>query len=112
MTPHARAIEHRRVRARARVTCTGTIALLACFLGLAEARRDRTVTGDVIKAARFLTTSRIDDAKILLADLKKRAPDTAEVLWLDGPGALTQDFARLPYVKVERPIWPLDPEPF
>ncbi len=32
-----------------------------------------------------------------------------EVLWLDGPGALTQDFARLPYTRVRRPIWPLDP---
>lgn len=34
-----------------------------------------------------------------------------EVLWLDGPGALTQDFARLPYTRVRRPIWPLDPLP-
>jgi tetratricopeptide (TPR) repeat protein len=49
----------------------------------AEAKRDRTVTGDVIKAARFLTTSRIDDAKTLLADLKKRAPDAVEVKWLE-----------------------------
>jgi microcystin degradation protein MlrC len=36
------------------------------------------------------------------------APIAREVLWLDGPGALTQDFARLPYTKVRRPIWPLD----
>jgi microcystin degradation protein MlrC len=36
------------------------------------------------------------------------APIAKEVLWLDGPGALTQDFARLPYTKVRRPIWPLD----
>ena len=39
------------------------------------------------------------------------APLAREVLWLDGPGALTQDFARLPYTKVRRPIWPLDPLP-
>ena len=39
------------------------------------------------------------------------APLAKEVLWLDGPGALTQDFARLPYTKVRRPIWPLDPLP-
>ena len=37
------------------------------------------------------------------------APLAKHVLWLDGPGALTQDFARLPYTKVRRPIWPLDP---
>jgi microcystin degradation protein MlrC len=36
------------------------------------------------------------------------APVAKEILWLDGPGALTQDFARLPYTKVRRPIWPLD----
>jgi tetratricopeptide (TPR) repeat protein len=47
-----------------------------------EARRDRTVTGDVIKAARLLQTSRLDDARALLADLEKRAPDTVEVKWL------------------------------
>jgi microcystin degradation protein MlrC len=39
------------------------------------------------------------------------APIAKDVLWLDGPGALTQDFARLPYTKVRRPIWPLDPLP-
>ena len=39
------------------------------------------------------------------------APLAKHVLWLDGPGALTQDFARLPYTKVRRPIWPLDPLP-
>jgi len=49
----------------------------------ADAKRDRTVTGDVIKAARFLTSSRIEDARTLLADLKKRAPDAVEVKWLE-----------------------------
>jgi thioredoxin-like negative regulator of GroEL len=49
----------------------------------ASARRDRTVTGDVIKAARFLTSSRIEEAKTLLADLEQRAPDTVEVKWLE-----------------------------
>jgi microcystin degradation protein MlrC len=39
------------------------------------------------------------------------APIAKDVLWLDGPGALTQDFARLPYTRVRRPIWPLDPLP-
>jgi tetratricopeptide (TPR) repeat protein len=48
----------------------------------ADARRDRTVTGDVIKAARFLQTARLDDARALLTDLQKRASDTTEVRWL------------------------------
>ena len=39
------------------------------------------------------------------------APLAKQILWFDGPGALTQDFARLPYTKVRRPIWPLDPLP-
>jgi microcystin degradation protein MlrC len=37
------------------------------------------------------------------------APIAAEILWINGPGALSQDFARLPYRRVRRPIWPLDP---
>jgi tetratricopeptide (TPR) repeat protein len=44
--------------------------------------RDRTVTGDVVKAARDLNTARLDDARALLADLEKRAPATDEVKWL------------------------------
>ena len=39
------------------------------------------------------------------------APIAREVLWLDGPGGLTQDFSGLPYTKLRRPIWPLDPLP-
>lgn len=61
-------------------------AVLLAVLALAvpaQARRDRTVTGDVIKAARYLQTARIDDARALLADLQKRVPDTHEVKWLE-----------------------------
>jgi len=58
------------------------------------ARRDRTVAGDVIKAARFLQTARLDDARALLADLQHRAPDTAEVKWLEAELAFqTGDYA-------------------
>ena len=58
--------------------------IILCVLATtAQARRDRTVSGDVIKAARFLQSERIDDAKALLADLEKRAPDTVEVRWLE-----------------------------
>ncbi|MGE3460101.1 MAG: tetratricopeptide repeat protein, partial [Kofleriaceae bacterium] len=73
------------------------IALLAaCTLlaGPAEARRDRTVTGDVIKAARYLQTSRLDDARALLIDLEDRAPDAIEVKWLRAELAFqTGDYA-------------------
>jgi len=73
-------------------------ALLLVGFGTAEAQkakgRDRTVTGDVIKAARFLSSSRIDEAKTLLADLEKRAPDTVEVKWLQAELAFqTGDYA-------------------
>ncbi len=56
----------------------------ACSLASAAPtpRRDRTVGGDVIKAARFLSSARLDDARALLADLESRAPDSAEVKWL------------------------------
>lgn len=36
-------------------------------------------------------------------------PLAAEVLWVNGPGALDQDFTRLSYRHLRRPIWPLDP---
>lgn len=68
---------------------------LLVFASTADARRDRTVTGDVIKAARFLQSSRLDDARGLLGDLEKRAPDTAEVKWLKAELAFqTGDYAR------------------
>jgi Flp pilus assembly protein TadD len=70
------------------------LVLVALLATNAEARRDRTVTGDVIKAARFLQSSRLDDARALLADLEKRAPDTAEVKWLRAELAFqTGDYA-------------------
>ena len=59
---------------------------------------------------------RLDDKKLLVVKSAQHfhagfAPIAKDVLWLDGPGALTQDFARLPYTRVRRPIWPLDPLP-
>jgi tetratricopeptide (TPR) repeat protein len=48
-----------------------------------QARHDHTVSGDMIKAARYLQTARLDDAKAMLADLEKRAPDSVEVKWLE-----------------------------
>jgi len=49
----------------------------------AHARRDRTTAGDVIRAARYLQTARLDDARAVLADLQRRAADTHEVKWLE-----------------------------
>ncbi len=59
---------------------------------------------------------RLDDKKLVVVKSAQHfhagfAPIARAVLWLDGPGALTQDFARLPYTRVRRPIWPLDPLP-
>jgi tetratricopeptide (TPR) repeat protein len=56
---------------------------LALTASAADARRDRTVTGDVIKAARFLQTARLEEARALLLDLQHRAPDAIEVKWLE-----------------------------
>ena len=70
-------------RARRGAVVTASLVGLALCAPAAEARRDRTVTGDVIKAARFLQTARLDDARALLADLQKRVPDTHEVRWLE-----------------------------
>ncbi len=58
----------------------------------------------------------LDDKKLVVVKSAQHfhagfAPIAKEVLWLDGPGALTQDFAHLPYTRVRRPIWPLDPLP-
>ena len=58
------------------------LVAIVCAFGAADARRDRTVAGDVIKAARYLQTARLDDARALLGELEKRAPDAVEVKWL------------------------------
>ncbi len=36
----------------------------------------------------------------------------ADVLYMDGPGALPRDFKLVPYTKIKRPIWPLDANPW
>lgn len=78
-----------------RLALLALLALVAClFASPASARRDRTVTGDVIKAARYLQSSRLADARALLAELEKRAGDAAEVRWLRAELAFqTGDYA-------------------
>jgi cytochrome c-type biogenesis protein CcmH/NrfG len=71
-----------RLSTTAAIAAVTVLGLLGPAPAAAAARRDRTVSGDVIKAARFLQTARLDDARLLLADLEKRAPGTAEVKWL------------------------------
>ncbi|HEY0251652.1 MAG TPA: tetratricopeptide repeat protein [Kofleriaceae bacterium] len=58
------------------------VLLLIALSTAADARRDRTVAGDVIKAARLLQSSRLDEARTVLADLEKRAGDNPDVKWL------------------------------
>ncbi len=67
-------------------TLTLTLALTLTLTPTAQAKpgRDRSVTGDVIKAARYLATARLDEARELLADLEKHAADAPEVKWLRG----------------------------
>ena len=73
------------------------LLILLALCSIAQARRDRTVSGDIIKAARFLQSARLDDAKAILADLEKRAPDTIEVRWLEAELAFqTGDYAAVP----------------
>ncbi len=77
-------------------TMRAVLAVLVLLVAtqVADARRDRTVAGDVIKAARFLNAAQLDGAREVLADLEKRAPDTAEVKWLRAELAFqTGDYA-------------------
>jgi tetratricopeptide (TPR) repeat protein len=77
---------------RALIILLGLLAVCAT----ANARTGRTVSGDIVKAARFLQSARIDDAKAILADLEKRAPDTIEVKWLEAELAFqTGDYGKV-----------------
>ena len=40
------------------------------------------------------------------------APRARAVLYVDAPGVVTNDYRRLPYEHLGRPVWPLDPPPF
>jgi tetratricopeptide (TPR) repeat protein len=70
------------------------ICVLVLVSATAEAKRDRNFTGDVTKAARYLQSARLDEARTLTADLEKRVPDAVEVRWLKAELAfLTGDYA-------------------
>lgn len=58
------------------------VAVAVSMAMTAHARRDSTIAGEVIKAARLLATARLDEASALLADLERRSPGSPEVKWL------------------------------
>lgn len=66
---------------RARVVAVAVLAGLA-VAPPADARRDRSTSGEAVKAARLLGSSRIAEARPLVAELIRRAPDAPEVKWL------------------------------
>ena len=39
------------------------------------------------------------------------APIAREVLYMDPDGPIPRDHRRIPYTRIQRPIWPLDPHP-
>ncbi len=58
------------------------------------ARQDRTVVGDVIKAARLINAMRFDEAKTVIAELAQKSPNMPEVRWLRSTLAFnTGDYA-------------------
>lgn len=80
-----RASVRARLRARASAAvlaiALGAIALLASAAP-AHARRDPTLSGDLLRASRLLGASRYPEAGTLITDLERRAGDLAEVRWL------------------------------
>ena len=38
------------------------------------------------------------------------APLAAQVLYVDADGPIPRDYGRIPYTKIDRPLWPLDPD--
>jgi microcystin degradation protein MlrC len=39
-------------------------------------------------------------------------PIAEEVLYVDAPGAIPRDFTKIPYTRIQRPIWPFDADPW
>jgi microcystin degradation protein MlrC len=37
-------------------------------------------------------------------------PIAKKVIYIDSDGPLSRDYRKIPYTRVQRPIWPLDPE--
>ncbi len=71
-----------RTLALAALFALASAAALFALPGEAHARRDSTLTGDLLRAARMLNASRFDEASQLIGELERRAADLAEVRWL------------------------------
>jgi tetratricopeptide (TPR) repeat protein len=73
---------------RALVAAVAAVAVAITALALlasaapAHARRDATLSGDLLRASRLLGASRYPEAATLITDLERRAGDLAEVRWL------------------------------
>jgi microcystin degradation protein MlrC len=48
--------------------------------------------------------------KAAVAHRRAYDPIAARMLWVDTPGPCTSNLRALPYRKVRRPVFPLDPE--
>lgn len=68
-----------RTLALAAILALASLASLLAASGEAHARRDSTLTGDLLRAARMLNASRFDEAGQLITELERRAADLAEV---------------------------------
>jgi Peptidase MA superfamily len=63
----------------------GAALLALAVIALADpaaARRDATLSGDLLRASRLLSSARYPEAAQLIAELEKKASDVAEVRWL------------------------------
>ena len=66
----------------ARAAALVAAVLVAAAAAPAAGKRDRDLGGDTLRAARLIGTTRLADARVLLADLEKRAPTSPQVRWL------------------------------
>lgn len=79
---HSPALSGLRTFALAAMLAVASLAALFALPGEAQARRDSTLTGDLLRAARMLNASRFDEASQLIGELERRAADLVEVRWL------------------------------
>ncbi|MEZ4399475.1 MAG: peptidase MA family metallohydrolase [Kofleriaceae bacterium] len=71
------------------------VVALAATVAPAAARRDAAVAGEAAKAVRLLGEARLDEARPIVAELVRRAPDVPEVRWLESQVAfLDGDYPR------------------
>ncbi len=64
---------------------TAAIVVVSASVGAAPAAKphDHASLGEIIRAARLISSMRIDEARHAVADLARRSPDQPEVRWLE-----------------------------